>query len=110
MAKLIHFHAVLLDECGHEFGAGVEAVHRQEAYDKLREDYPENRGIVQLESPADTRAREQDLYDHISRGGDYDDEGRPIYHYHYDDDDDDAWEGDCDCGTPLYKGLCADCD
>lgn len=36
--------------------------------------------------------RERDaIRDHIMRGGDYDDEGRPIYHYHdYDESDDDG--------------------
>lgn len=59
---MTHFHAVMLDECGQEFGAGVEAANRDEAYEMLREDYPENRGIVQLESPADTAKREADIY------------------------------------------------
>ena len=99
MTRLIHFHAVMLDECGQEFGAGVEAVDRQEARDQLREMYPENRGIVQLESPEDTAAREQRIYEDALLG---DSEHR--------DYDDDLWEGDCDCGTPLYKGKCADCE
>ena len=68
MTKLIQFHAVLLDECGQEFGAGVEAVDYQEARDQLREMYPENRGIVQLESPEDTAAREQRIYDDVFLG------------------------------------------
>jgi len=81
----IRYHAVMLDETRCEFGADVEAKSRDEAYDLLREYYPESK-CVQLESPADTRAREQDLYEHISRGGDWDDDGRPIYHYDYEDD------------------------
>lgn len=60
--SLIHFHAVMLDECGEEFGAGVDAPDRETAYDLLREMYPENRGIVQLESPEDTRKREQRIH------------------------------------------------
>ena len=59
---MIYYHAVMLDECGDEFGAGVEAKSRDEAYDKLREMYPENRGIVQLESPDDARERERRMY------------------------------------------------
>lgn len=59
---MTHYHAVMLDECGHEFGAGVDAPNRNAAYDMLQEMYPESRGIVQLESPADTRAREQAMY------------------------------------------------
>jgi hypothetical protein len=98
MATLIHYHAVLLDECGHEFGAGVTAASRDEAEEKLRGDYPENRGILQLDSPADTRAREQDLYEpHLDELDDYG----------YDDD---IWEGECDCGTPIVNGQCHDCD
>lgn len=58
---MTHFHAVMLDETGCEFGAGVEAPDRETAYDKLRDDYPES-SIVQLESPDDTRRREADLY------------------------------------------------
>lgn len=83
---MIDFWAVMLDETGCEFGTSVEASSRSEAEDLLREDYPESR-CVQLESPADRRAREQDLYDHVSRGRDWDDDGRPIYHYDYDEDE-----------------------
>ena len=96
----MHFHAVMLDECGDEFGVGVEAPDRAAAYDKLREDYPENRGIVQVETPEDTQRRDQERYAHIMRGGDWDEEGRPIMlHPEYDDEDDDedypehGWEG-----------------
>lgn len=85
---MIDFWAVMLDETECEFGVNVLADSRPEALDKLREDYPESR-CVQLESPADRRAREQDLYDHVSRGGDWDDDGRPIHHYDYDEDEED---------------------
>jgi hypothetical protein len=54
------FWAVLLDETGCEFGAGVKARTRPQAYEKLRENYPESR-VVQLESPADRRERERQL-------------------------------------------------
>jgi len=90
------FHAVMLDETGMgEFGADVEARTRNEAYEKLREDYPESR-CVQLESPEDTAAREDAMYGHIRRGGDWDDDGRPIFHYDDLDDfpEDEYWEED----------------
>lgn len=80
------FHAVLLDETRCEFGADVEANTRDEAYRRLEEDYPESQ-VVQLESPADTRQREQDMYAHINRGGDWDDEGRPFFPHGEDDDE-----------------------
>lgn len=73
-----HFHAVMIDETGCEFGVGVVADTREAAYDKLAEDYPESR-VAQLESPVDTIERENAMMDHISRGGDWDDEGRPIF-------------------------------
>ena len=34
---MTHFHAVMIDECGQEFGAGVEAATRYQALDKLAE-------------------------------------------------------------------------
>lgn len=80
------YHAVMIDETGCEFGADVEAANRDEAYDRLDEDYPESR-IVQLESSQDARDRENATYNHIANGGDWDDEGRPIYHYDYYDID-----------------------
>jgi hypothetical protein len=52
------YHAVMLDETRCEFGVGVKAKSRAAAYEKLREDYPESK-CVQLESPADTRRREE---------------------------------------------------
>ena len=82
------YHAVMLDETGvGEFGVDVEAETKEEAQAILNEDYPESR-CVQLESPEDTAVREKAQYDHISRGGDYDDEGRPIRGAYYEDDDD----------------------
>ena len=63
---MTRYHAVMLDECGHEFGAGVEAKNRAEAYDELRDMYPENRGIVQLEDPSDTRRREAAMFERIA--------------------------------------------
>ena len=55
------YHAVMLDETRCEFGVSVTAKTRARAYEKLREDYPESK-CVQLESPADTRKREQRIY------------------------------------------------
>jgi hypothetical protein len=74
------FHAVMLDETGQEFGVDLEAEDRDDAYDQLDEDYPESR-CVQLESRADTAKREQAMHNHIAEGGDWDDDGRPIFHY-----------------------------
>ncbi len=55
------FHAVLIDECGSEFGADVVAADHDTAHDMMRENYPESR-IVQLESARDTREREHRMY------------------------------------------------
>lgn len=68
---MVKFHAVMLDETGCEFGAGVEAEDREAAREQLRDNYPESR-VVQLESPEDTRQREAVMYDRIQR--EYDDE------------------------------------
>jgi hypothetical protein len=77
----------MLDETRCEFGVDVDAVSRETAYDQLREDYPESR-CVQLESGEDTQRREKEMYDHIAKGGDWDDDGRPIFHYgDYDDEE-----------------------
>jgi len=57
-----NFHAVMLDECGHEFGASVFAHSKSAARAKLRENYPESRGIVQLESQQDTADREARIF------------------------------------------------
>lgn len=75
---MTHFHAVLLDETRCEFGASIEADSRDEAYERLAENYPESR-VVQLESPEDTRKRESHIHDLISRGADFDEEGRPFF-------------------------------
>lgn len=58
---MAHFHAVMTDETGCEFGASVTAASRDEAYEMLEENYPESR-CVQLESPEDTAAREYRTY------------------------------------------------
>ncbi len=55
------FHAVLIDECGSEFGADVVAPDHDAARDMLRDDYPES-NVVQLESAHDTQAREHRMY------------------------------------------------
>jgi hypothetical protein len=74
------YHAVMLDETGCEFGVELEADSREDAYEQLEDDYPES-NCVQLESRADSDARERAMYEHIEAGGDWDDEGRPIFHY-----------------------------
>ena len=76
---MIHFHAVMTDETGCEFGAGIQAPDREAAHEMLRDMYPESR-IAQLESPEDTRRREAEIYARIS--GEYDDG----YDYDYEDD------------------------
>ena len=68
------FHAVMIDETGCEFGVGVEADNKSEAYDILTEDYPESR-CVQLESPDEAAERESRMYMSIERemyGDDFD--------------------------------------
>ena len=50
--------AVMLDECGEEFGAGVTAKDYNDAMEKLRDMYPESRGILQIETPQDALERE----------------------------------------------------
>jgi hypothetical protein len=83
------FHAVMIDETGYEFGVDIEADSREAAYDQLGEDYPES-SVDQLETRSQSSRRERDMYAHIEAGGDWDDEGRPIFHYsnRYEDDDD----------------------
>jgi hypothetical protein len=80
----------MIDETGCEFGVSLEAKSRADAYEQLREDYPESR-CDQLESRQDTEEREQRMYEHISRGGDWDEDGRPIFgaDYEYDEEEDD---------------------
>lgn len=68
---MINFHAVMVDETGCEFGAGIRAATRQEAYEMLEENYPESR-CVQLESPEDTAHREQAIYARVC--AEYDEE------------------------------------
>jgi len=67
---MINFHAVLIDETGCEFGATVRAKDHADAWEKVREDYPESR-CVQMESPEDTAEREARIYERACR--DYDD-------------------------------------
>ncbi len=70
---MTEYWAVMLDETGCEFGTGVKARNKSEAYEILREDYPESQ-CVQLESPEDTARREQEMYERIN---DYWDGDRP---------------------------------
>lgn len=85
------YHAVMLDETGCEFGVDLEAANREMAYAALRNGYEESR-CVQLEDESDTRERERAMYAHIERGGDWDDEGRPIFHGREDDVLDDQYD------------------
>lgn len=50
----------MVDETGCEFGVGVTARTRMDAYAKLHDDFPESR-CVQLESPKDRARREKAL-------------------------------------------------
>lgn len=103
---LTHFHAVLVGEDGMEFGAGTNARSREQAAAYFEEQYPESR-VVQIESPEDTARREKAMHDHIAAGGDWDEEGRPIFHQPREDED----ELECsECGWPIDRGsLCEDC-
>lgn len=60
----MRYHAIMLDETGCEFGVDIEADSREEAYDRLAEDYPES-SVVQLESPQDAADREARMYQQI---------------------------------------------
>lgn len=64
------FHAVMIDECGSEFGANVTARSRAAAWEKIRDMYPECR-CVQVESPADRNRRERALQRAIQSDLDY---------------------------------------
>lgn len=58
---MTHFHAVMVDETGCEFGVSVTAASREAAFDNLRENYPESH-VAQLESPEDRDNRKYDDY------------------------------------------------
>lgn len=83
----IKFWGVFLDETGCEFGAEIVARTKAEAWELARDEYPESR-CVQMESPEDTRAREQRLYESVARELDGDD--------YYEDDEDDDWDDHSD--------------
>lgn len=82
----IKFWGVFLDETGCEFGAEIVARTKAEAWELARDEYPESR-CVQMESPEDTRAREQRLYESVAQELDGDD-----YYDDYEDDEDDDWD------------------
>lgn len=84
---MTRFHAVLIDETGCEFGATIEAEDREAAWAEARDQYPES-NCVSLESRGEAHQRQRRMENHIARGGDWDDEGRPIFHYDYPDDED----------------------
>jgi hypothetical protein len=90
----IQFHAVMLDETGCEFGATIIAANKEDAYETAREHYPESR-CVQMESPADTAAREKRIYDAaLLDEGDWDFDYDEDEEYEYEDDED-GWCGTC---------------
>jgi len=76
---MTRYHAVMTDETGCEFGVDVDADTINGAHEQVAENYPESE-CVQMESPQDTRRRESRMMAHIQAGGDWDDEGRPIFH------------------------------
>lgn len=93
------YHAVMIDETGCEFGVSVpDQPTREAAYEWLREMYPESR-CDQLETPEESRAREQRYYDDAARGAVYGDEGEILYYendYEDDYDEDEEEEEDLD--------------
>ena len=90
------YHAVMIDETGCEFGVSVpDQPSRAAAYEWLAEHYPESR-CDQLETPEESRAREQRYYDDAARGIDYDEDGRPFYTGDVDDYEEEEDEEDVD--------------
>jgi len=67
---MTQYHAVLIDETGCEFGHTFTAASRDEAWDEIREMFPESQ-CVQLESPEDTARREQAIYARVAAEYDY---------------------------------------
>lgn len=63
---MTQYHAVLLDETGCEFGHTFHANSRTEAWDHVKEQFPESR-CIQLEDPSDTADREQAVYERMAR-------------------------------------------
>ena len=63
---MARYHAVLLDECGDEFGVSLQAASRAKAYEALRDDYAESR-VVQLESDYQAAQRERRQYQRLVR-------------------------------------------
>jgi hypothetical protein len=66
------YHAIMLDECGEEFGVTFEAANIGHAKDQLREDYPESR-MIKLQ----TVKRQQDEKVRLEQ---FFADGRPFYH------------------------------
>lgn len=77
------------DECADDFCTYVMAPTREVAWREAREQYPEC-NFTGCQSVEEVRRYRDARYEHISRGGDYDDDGRPIYPggYQFPDDDD----------------------
>lgn len=63
---MTQYHAVLLDETGCEFGHTFYADSREEAWTKVRSDFPESR-CVQIEDPRDTVERQSAIYQRLQR-------------------------------------------
>lgn len=68
--KLTQYHAVMSDETGCEFGYTFEAFNKAQAYEYLREQFPESH-CVQLEDEYDTQKRLNEIYERLAE--EYDD-------------------------------------
>ena len=74
--KLTQYHAVMSDETGCEFGYIFEAFNKAQAYEYLKEQFPESH-CVQLEDEHDTQKRLTEMYERMLMEEDdyyYDDE------------------------------------
>lgn len=75
---MLDYNVIIRGEDGMEFAATVSGDTRDEAYDNAREFFPEGT-ILEVMSPADIRARDEDLY--ISAERMYDDPSYDNYDY-----------------------------
>lgn len=60
----MRYHAVMIDETGCEFGVTFQAETREDAWDYVKEMYPESY-CDQLEDADDTARREKAMYDRL---------------------------------------------
>lgn len=76
---MVQYHAVMIDETGCEFGVSLEAESLDDAWDQLREDYPES--YVDVVKTSDQW--DQDRRDREARMWAGDDDGYDRYDYDY---------------------------